>query len=480
MHTTQVEVAIIGAGTAGIGAYRAAREHTDSILVIEGGPYGTTCARFGCMPSKLLIAAADAAHSVRHADLFGVDAAAPIVVGEKVMERVRRERDRFVGVVKMALEQLPNHHKIRGYARFMDDHRLMVDHRILIEAERIVIATGSRPTYPPFFTQAGDRLLVNDDVFELNTLPKSVVVFGPGAIGLELGQSLSRLGVEVRVLGVGGKIGPLKDPQIRSCAQQVFNREFYLDPKTRVESICRVDGGVQVTYFHRDAGKKKEVFEYLIAATGRRPNVDGLDLDNTSLTLDELGVPVFDPYTLRAGKSTIFIAGDAGNDRTILHEAADEGRIAGHNAGLYPRIRSGLRRTPFNIVFSDPQITTVGLNIQQVRARCGDGYAVGYTGFENQGRSRVIGKNTGLLHVYGEQGTGLLLGAEMFGPAAEHLGHLISWAVQKRMTVSETLEMPFYHPVIEEGLRTALRDLSARLELGPAVAENCLDCGVGA
>ena len=99
--------------------------------------------------------------------------------------------------------------------------------------------------------------------------------------------------------------------------------------------------------------------------------------------------------------------------------------------------------------------------------------------FENQGRSRVIGKNQGLLRVYGEHGSDLFMGAEMFGPAAEHIAHLLAWCAQKRMTVSEMLEMPFYHPVIEEGLRTALKDLNRKLQAGPEPVDGCMDCGPG-
>ena len=123
---------------------------------------------------------------------------------------------------------------------------------------------------------------------------------------------------------------------------------------------------------------------------------------------------------------------------------------------------------------------TAGLNIHQVKQQCQACYAVGEVSFEGQGRSRVMNINKGILKVYGEQGTGRILGAEMFGPRAEHIGHLLSWAIQKNMTVSEALDMPFYHPVIEEGLRTALRDLNAKLFLGPEMIERCMDCGPGA
>ncbi|OEY65703.1 dihydrolipoyl dehydrogenase [Marinobacter sp. X15-166B] len=480
MDKRTVDVAIIGAGTAGMGAYRAARRYTDNLVIIEGGAYGTTCARVGCMPSKLLIAAADAAHGMDRAEVFGVTAGKVSVDGRAVMARVRRERDRFVGFVLDAVEDFPAAHRVRGQVRFLDSQRLLVDERLEIQAERVVIATGSRPHIPDALTGAGDRLIVNDDIFEWDDLPASVAVFGPGAIGLELGQALSRLGVRVRMFGVGGAVGPIRDPAVRDCALQAFNEEFPLDPDAKVNQIRRTAKGVEITFEDREQGERSETFDYVLAATGRRPNVDSLDLHKADLPLDERGAPRFDRYTMRCGDRPVFIAGDANNELPLLHEAADEGRIAGTNAGKYPEVRAGLRRTPLGVVFTDPQMATVGLSLEEVDARCRGCFAVGEVSFEDQGRSRVIGKNKGLLRVYGEQGSGLFLGAEMFGPAAEHIGHLLAWAAQQRMTVSEMLDMPFYHPVIEEGVRTALRALNHNLNIGPELVERCLDCGPGA
>jgi len=479
MQTRQVDVAILGGGTAGLGAFREARKHTDNVILIQGGPWGTTCARVGCMPSKLLIAAADAAHEARHAERFGIRTGAVEVDGHAVMARVRSERDRFVGFVLESVERIPPAHRLDGHARFVDDHTLMVDDHTRVHAERIVIATGSRPAIVPVLEGAGDRLIVNDDLFEFDDLPASVAVFGPGVIGLELGQALARLGVRVRMFGVGGAVGPIRDEEIRRIALETFNEEFPLDPDSAVSRIVRTDDGVAVTFHDGEHGERTETFDHLLAATGRRPNVDGLDLQNTSLELDDRGMPLFDRYTLRCGSSTVFIAGDANNDLPLLHEASDEGRIAGANAGRFPDVRTGLRRTPLAVVFTDPQIATAGLTIQQVDERCHSCFAVGEVSFDNQGRSRVIGRNRGLLRVYGEQGTGLFMGAEMFGPAAEHIGHLLAWCAQKRMTVSEMLDMPYYHPVIEEGLRTALRDLNHKLQIGEALVDACMECGPG-
>ena len=479
MDKRKVEVAIIGAGTAGMAAYRAVQRQGKSVVLIEGGPYGTTCARVGCMPSKLLIAAADSAHQMSKAPMFGVHPGNVEINGKEVMARVRQERDRFVGFVVDAVEGFPEGDQLRGNARFMSPHKLAVGKDAEVEADSIVIATGLSPNIPGFLKDAKDRLVINDDIFDWDDLPQSVAVFGPGIIGIELGQALSRLGVRVRMFGVSGNLGPIQDDDIREYALKTFNDEFPLMASAKVHSVARTDAGVSVRFDDPEKGEVTETFDYLLAATGRRPNVDGMDLQNAGIHLDDHGAPLFDPYTMRCGDSHVFIAGDANNNLALLHEAADEGKIAGANAANYPEVLAGKRRAPLAIVFTDPQIATVGLSLNQLNERHKGSFTVGKVSFEGQGRSRVIGANKGLLHVYGEYGSGLFLGAEMFGPAAEHIGHLLAWAAQNRMTVGQMIDMPFYHPVIEEGLRSALRDLNRQLSIGPAPVERCLDCGPG-
>ena len=459
----QVDVAVIGAGSAGLPAFRAARKYTENIVLIEGGTYGTTCARVGCMPSKLLIAAAEAAHSVEAASGFGVHASKPTINGEEVMGRVRRERDRFVSFVLKDVENIDEKHLICKHATFLDDHTLQVGDST-IDAKTIVIATGSSPIVLPMFDEIGDRLIVNDDIFEWKTLPESVAVFGSGVIGLELGQAMHRLGVRIRLFGRSGSIKPLSDMAIRDYAEKVFKSEFFLDTKANLLGLERVVNKVKIRFVdHEDGIEKAEKFDYVLVATGRSPNVKGLGLENTSLKLDSRGVPIFDPATMQCGNSSVFIAGDANNILPLQHEAADEGYIAGDNAGRFPEIKSGLRRSPLAIVFCDPQIAMVGQSWKEIEGQ--KDVVVGKIFFEGQGRSRVILKNKGLMHIYADRNSGLFLGSEFIGPQAEHLAHLLSWAHQQKMTIPQMLQMPFYHPVIEEGLRTALRDVSAQLSL---------------
>lgn len=478
MKNIQADVVILGGGTAGMGAFRAARRHTDSVYLIEDHHFGTTCARVGCMPSKLLIAAAEARHHALHTAPFGVHVDGEVRVdGREVMNRVKSERDRFVGFVLESVEEFPAEHRILGKARFVDAHTVEVDAHTRISFKRAVIATGSRPVIIPAWQSLGDKLIINDDVFSWDTLPESVAVFGPGVIGLELGQALHRLGVRVSLFGIGGGLGGISDPVVLEKAVEIFGAELdmHLDAKTEVSLR---DGRVHVAYSENGQSGEAD-FDYLLAAVGRVPNTDQIGLENLEIERDGRGVPVANRHTMQTSLPHIFIAGDASNQLPLLHEASDQGVIAGNNAGAYPEIKRGLRRSMIGVIFSSPQIMSVGARFRDLEnqyAHKPNCVISGEVSFSNQGRSRVMLVNQGHLRVYAEQGSGRFLGAEMIGPAAEHIAHLLAWAHQAEMTIPQMLDMPFYHPVIEEGVRTALRDVNAKLKISESVYCECCEC----
>ncbi len=468
MKHLQADVAVIGGGTAGMGAFRNARLHTENVYLIESRVFGTTCARVGCMPSKLLIAAAEARHHALHTAPFGVhlDTASVSVNGREVMNRVKSERDRFVGFVVSDVEEWPAERRIMGAAKFVDEHTVQIDNHTQITADRIVIATGSRPIILPQWKALGDKLIVNDDVFSWDTLPESVAVAGPGVIGLELGLALKRLGVNVEVFGIGGGLGGISDPVVLNEAKAIFGEELPLHLDAETEAVLNAEGKVEV-HWRENGSSGVFTADYLLAAIGRRPNVDNIGLENLDIEKDNRGVPIANPLTMQTSIPHIFIAGDASNQLPLLHEASDQGKIAGVNAGRYPHIEKGLRRSAIGVVFTDPQIAMVGSRFAALKAQYGEQpekhVAIGQVSFKNQGRSRVMLVNKGHLRVYADKQNGRFLGAEMVGPAAEHIAHLLAWAHQQQMTVAQMLDMPFYHPVIEEGLRTALRDAAAQL-----------------
>lgn len=469
MKTINVDVAIIGAGTAGMTAYRELKKYDKKVVLIEGGAYGTTCARVGCMPSKLLIAAAESAHQISAiAPQMGVRAESIQIDGKAVMERVKRERDRFVNFVVEDIQGFENDDLLRGYARFVDAQTLRVDEHSEVRAKSIIIATGSSPFVPDMFRDLGDRLVLNDDVFAWDDLPESIAVFGAGVVGLELGQALSHLGVRVQLFSKGGRIANLSDPEITSVAKQHFSSEFPFYPDAEIQSLTRQDNQVEVRF--KTDQERCERFDYALVATGRRPNLDKLNLKVLGLELNKLGLPPFDSESLQIADLPIFLAGDVSHERPLLHEAVDEGKIAAFNAAFYPYARPGERRSPLSIVFTHPQIATVGSPYSELPPVC---TAIGEVSFENQGRSRVILQNKGKLRIYADYQKGQFLGAEMFGPQAEHLAHLLAWAHQQKLSIDQMLDMPFYHPVIEEGLRTALRKTAKKIRQGPPSKSDC-------
>ena len=477
MEVRRVDVAIVGAGTAGLTARRAAVDGGASVAIVESGPYGTTCARVGCMPSKLLIAAADARHEVAHADLFGIRVPDGVAVdGRAVMERVRRERDRFVGLVIEGVEAIPAAQRIRGRARFLEPGVLAVDDHTRIEARAVVIAAGSRPTIPPSLLSVREHVLVNDDLFELRDLPRSLAVVGTGVIGLEIGQAMHRLGVRTVFFSHSQRLGPFTDPEVQRSAAAVFGGELAL--RLSAEIAVRRDGEGFVIEWHDGAGPHTERVDAVLAATGRHPDLDDLQLANAGVSCDATGRPAVDRHTTQCGDAAVFLAGDVSDDHPVLHEAADEGHIAGANAAAYPNVVAHPRRTPLMIAFTDPNMALVGtpwaeLDPAEIK--------VGAVDYGDQGRARVMGRNAGVVRIYARGACGTLLGAEMFGPRVEHTAHLLSWAVQLKLTVEQALELPFYHPVVEEGIRTALRDLCAKVERRPPPppAPHDLECGPG-
>jgi len=474
MDVRQVDVAVIGAGSAGLNARREAEAQGASVVLIESGPYGTMCARVGCMPSKLLISAADVAHEIRHAEPFGIDVEAPRIDGRRVMERVRRERDRFAGFVVRDTEALPAEQRLIGHARFLAPTTLEVDDHTRVEAKAVVIATGSSPSIPAELEPVRERVLVNDDVFDFEDLPASVAVVGTGIIGLELGQALQRLGVRVKLFARRDTVGPLSDPVVQASARDAFAAELDIAFHVSIEA-SPAEGGVRIEWKTQDGQGGAEVFEHVLAATGRRPNLSGLDLEAAGIELDARGVPVHDPQTGQCGTHPIFLAGDVTGQLALLHEAADEGKIAGFNAA-HSEPRAHRRRTPLAVMFTDPQVGTLGTAFRDLDP---ERTAIGQVDFADQGRARIMHKNRGIVRVYGDTTTGLLVGAEMVGPRVEHTAHLLAWAIQFGASVQQTLEAPYYHPVVEEGIRTALRSLARQLDIAPTPCAYELDCGPG-
>jgi dihydrolipoamide dehydrogenase len=451
----KVDVAIIGSGSAGLYSLGKVRPSGKSWVLINGGEPGTTCARVGCMPSKALIQVAEDIHRPSILKRYGGEGQENITLDtEEAMEYVRDMRDTFVDrVLSNSTDNMSDEMFIEGYARFIDPNTLDVDGRI-IRADKIIIATGSRPVVPAAWEAFGDRIITTDEVFEQEQLPESLAVIGLGVIGLEIGQSLSRMGVEVTGFDMLETIGGLDDPDVASMAIEVLGKEFPVHLGQGAE-ISQEGDKLRVT-----AGEHSVVVDKVLASLGRRPNLDNLAIENAGIELDERGIPAYNRNTMQVGDSHIFIAGDVNGERPLLHEAGDEGRIAGHNA-TSDSIMAFKRKVPLSINFCDPNICHVGARFSELDEAT---TAIGEVKFNPVGRAMIMGKNKGIIRVYADKASGKLLGSEMFCTKGENLAHLLAWCIQQELTVGELLQMPFYHPVIEEALQAALYDLYAKVD----------------
>lgn len=227
------EVVIVGAGSAGLAALREVRKRTQDFLLVNDGLWGTTCARVGCMPSKVLIEAANAYHRHHAFEEFGIRGAGALSVDlPAVLRRVRRLRDGFVKGTLQATDNL-GERAVSGRARLLGPGRLAVDGRE-ISARAIVLATGSSPVVPPAWQSLGERLLTTDTLFERETLPPRIAVVGLGAIGVEMAQALARLGIAVSAFG-RGHIGGLSDAKVSAAAASSWRRAA----SSRARSISR-------------------------------------------------------------------------------------------------------------------------------------------------------------------------------------------------------------------------------------------------
>jgi dihydrolipoamide dehydrogenase len=453
----QTDVAIIGAGTAGLFAMKQVRKAGKSVTIIDPGPLGTTCARVGCMPSKVALHAAHLWDQREEMAEYGAHGIEQLSLDrDAVWARVSSMRDRFAGKTETNARKAMGDDLLEGPARFLEPTVLEValpdGKQQVVRAQAVVIANGSRPVMPDWLAPLGDQVVTTDTLFDLQHLPDSVGVLGLGAIGLEMGLALSRLGVRVIGADIARFPAGISDPTLGEQVVERFSAEFPLWLGESAELNKEDDGIVMKT------SQGQEKVDMILASLGRRPNTDTLNLADAGFELDDKGQLQFDPATQQVQDLPVFIAGDVNGQRPLQHEAADEGTIAGFNAvrGI-TRFR---RRTPLSIAFTHPDIAVVGERLEDLDP---NEILTGTADGSGNGRSVILGAQSNLIRLHADAKTGRLRGATLMATHGEHLAHLLAWAIQRGETAQDLLAMPFYHPVVEEILPDALQEIVSQL-----------------
>lgn len=462
--TFDVDIAVIGAGTAGMHAFSTAQRAGARVLMIDHGPLGTLCARVGCMPSKALLHAAQRWHTLR--SLLPEGGLSQLPAGHTTPQQLWHEalgiRDQLVAGNVQQVHALGRANLLQASARFVAPDTLSLSDGCKVKARAFVVATGSEAIKPPNLVAAlGDALITTDELFYLKEIPHSVAVMGLGAIGLEMGLALSRLGVQVAAAGRSPVLAKISDPEVAAAAAQYFGAQLPMALSERDITVRRE--GAQVVM---QAGALQHRAQYLLAALGRVPRLVGLEVGQAGVRMDAQGRPEMVSGSLQCVGTRIFMAGDAVGHPALMHEAGHEGTLAAQQAlktlgnGAWADIAPRHRTTPMAIVFSDPDIAEVGQRFDQLPPDA----VIGTVNGRQSGRSKLMQAPHHLVRLYADRGTGRLLGASLLCTGGEHLAHQLAWAIQRGETVQSLLQLPYYHPTIEEMIDTALRAM--RREIG--------------
>lgn len=447
------DIIIIGAGTAGISAYKEAVKHTKNILIINQGPWDTTCARVGCMPSKVLISTANRMHDMQHAEEVALSSIATIDTSQ-VMPHVRKLRDQFTTATINDVDRWDPKHKISATAKFINENTVEAAGQ-RYQAKSFIVAVGSTPNYDSNWKNIlKDRLISSDEIFELPQLPKSMAVIGSGVIAIELAQAMTRLGVKTTIFARSPKVGALTSPELQQLAQDVLSQELDIRFEVLPEKVSLSNNKVRLNFKQNNQEQTLEV-DYVLSATGRRSLLSSLQLENIDPTFADIKNLKINDASKQLADYPIFIIGDAHTQNPIQHIAATDGRNVVQNCLNFPNVQAISTPSPLSIVFSAPEMAIAGLSHKQLLQNHRL-FVTGKVSFETQGRATVLGKNKGAAEVYVDIQSRKLLGAELFVESAEHMAHLLSWIISEGLTIDEILAKPFYHPTLEEGLRTAL------------------------
>ena len=442
------DIAVIGAGSAGLSVAAAAAQFGEKIVLFEKGEMGGDCLNYGCVPSKSLIAASKAAHAQRSSAHYGVAAVEPKVDFAKVMDYVQsviaaiepndsQERFEKLGVVV-----------VRAPAKFINANEVEAEGKIY-SARKFVIATGSRAGVPPIAGLKDVPYFTNENIFKNRVLPKHLIVIGGGPIGLELAQAHRRLGSQVTVLEAFQPLAK-DDPELTSIVLDALKSDgIDIRAQVAIAEIKKTKSGIEVVL--KDGGVVSG--SHLLVAAGRVPNIENLNLETAGIEFTKRGVTV--DQGLRSTNKKVYAAGDVAGGLQFTH-------VAGYHAGLI--IRNALFKLPVKnrtdiipwVTYTDPELSHVGLTEADARKTLGDSVKVLRWNFAENDRAQAEGKTKGMIKVIlGKKSR--IIGASIVGPQA---GELIApWvlAVSQGLKISAFANVVLPYPTLSEiGKRAAI------------------------
>ena len=465
---THADVAIIGAGPGGTpAAMQLASQGKKVLLVEESGQPGGACLFFGCIPSKIIRHWAEKFSLERkyknQKDWSRGDRQAAWDQIRPVIKNILNNRSQ--GAVQM-LNQLPNLSLLTGKAGFISQKELEITGKEIKEKkiytfDNAIIATGSRSFIPGFAGDGVKAALISETLVEMETLPESLLIVGGGPIGIELGQMLSGLGIKCTIIEMMDTlIQGVVDPYFSSIITQSLGKagvEIYTGAK--VKAINRSGNDSAVTFDDKDGREHNEIFEKVLVATGKIPNIESLNLDSMGITHDKKGIKTND--FMETSVSGIYAVGDVIEGPKFAHMATREAQIAATNI-----VNGNKAKINFNenawVLFSNPEIAAAGLTEDQAR-NAGQDVICGYYDYKIDAAAQVMNSNFGFLKYVVNKKNLKILGVHICHARAASLAGEASLIIAQHLTLKDVASVIHPHPTLTEAFGFLAQKMLAKM-----------------
>jgi dihydrolipoamide dehydrogenase len=451
-----VRIVIIGGGPGGyVAGIRAAQRGAD-VTVVEKDLLGGTCLNRGCIPTKALLGSVEALHKARSGDEFGFAASGDI---KPDFARMMERKSAISKQLRDGIHALFKKNKVKlvvGDGRITGAGTVQVETAegsVILEADKIIIATGSEPARLPFFDFDQPTVLTSTGALELTSIPETLLIIGAGVIGCEFASVFSELGTKITMVEMMPQMLPLEDTRLAKQFQLIFKKKgIEVLLKTKVDGIAEygadhitanIEGGQQITA------------EKMLVSIGRQPNSKGIGLETVGVETDGRGYIVVNDK-LETSAPNVYAIGDVNGGILLAHVASYEGLVAVDNC-LGGDVQRELKVVP-SCIYTLPEIASIGLTEDQARD---EGYepVTGTFRLGSSGKALAIGEGVGYIQIVADHKTDKVLGANMMGPHVTDLIHEIAVAIKNDLTVKQIGDTIHAHPTIGEALMEAAHDV---------------------
>ena len=457
MSTEQFDVTIIGSGPGGyVAAIRAAQLGLKTAIVEKDKRLGGTCTLRGCIPTKQLLMSAHVYEQMQHAADFGVEASGI----QLAFANVQKRKDKVVMKNSKGIEYLMKKNKI---TTFSGAGKLALPGKVEVTAadgtkqtintKNIVLATGSVVRPIPGFETDGAHVVNSDHILELKEVPKSLIVLGAGAVGVEFASVYSRFGAETTIVELMPRLVPLEDEEVSKELEKSFRkRGVKSQVDTKLDKLEKTDNGVVVSGKTSKGEAVRLEAEMLLVAVGRMPYTEGLGLEGTKIKVDK-GFVQIDEYQ-QTGEPGVYAIGDVVPTPLLAHLASKEGIVAVEHMAGHKDVRPiNLRLVP-NCTYCDPEVASVGLTEAKAR-EMGYDVKLGKFPFSASGKARILGEEEGFVKIVSESKYDEILGVHIIGPHATELIAEACVAMQLESTADELGRTMHAHPTVSESIMEA-------------------------